>query len=277
MHPSRPATSSAVILPTFLFAILPALFASTLSEPAMAAQDQDLATTIAGRPATPLHGVWRSRGYGYVLRINADGLKLFHTAGAFCYADPRPRRDPDGIFAFYRPLENGTVAFSGVPGQTRYIFDRLPDLPAACDDHTPWSPSRIAMLVAATFADLYPSFAQRGIDWRARTSELERKLDTISSDAALFDALRALLGGVEDPHVELQATVAGIGRAFMPGQARTLIRAGAVIRRRQTDVPRRGLAERLSPRRARHHPQGQGTRDRQRSGVLGACAATSAI
>ena len=193
----------------------------------MAAQDQDVATTIAGRPVAPLHGVWRSRGYGYVLRISSDGLKLFHTAGAFCYADPRPRRDPDGIFAFYRPLENGTVAFSGVPGQTRYIFDRLPDLPAACDDHTPWSPSRIAMLVAATFADLYPSFAERGIDWRARTSELERKLDTISSDAALFDALRALLAGVEDPHVELQATIAGIGRAFMPGQARTLVRAGA--------------------------------------------------
>ena len=89
---------------------------------------------IGGRPEPALHGVWRSRGYGYVLRISADGLKLFHVAGPFCYADVRPKRDPDGLFVFYRPLENGTVAFSGTPGQTRYVFDRLPDLPAACSD-----------------------------------------------------------------------------------------------------------------------------------------------
>ena len=88
MRPSRPATFPAVILLTSLLAMLPALFSSTLSEPTMAAQDQNVATTIAGRPVTPLHGVWRSRGYGYVLRIGPDELKLFHTAGSFCYADP---------------------------------------------------------------------------------------------------------------------------------------------------------------------------------------------
>jgi carboxyl-terminal processing protease len=119
------------------------------------------------------------------------------------------------------------VAFSGVPGQTRYVFDRLPDLPAACADRAPWTAPRVAALVAATFADIYPSFTERGIDWRARTAEAERALSAKSDNAALFEALRAMLRGVEDPHVELHAKVNGADRELNPGQARTLVLAGA--------------------------------------------------
>src|SRR5262249_54973899 len=136
-----------------------------------AAQDppaQDRQVMISGRPAPALNGVWRSRGYGYVLRVGAGGLELFHVAGPFCYPDPRPARDPDHLFVLYRELNSGTIAFSGLPGQTRYVFDRLSELPAACSERAryraPWPPTRIAALVAATFADLYPSFAQRRID-----------------------------------------------------------------------------------------------------------------
>jgi carboxyl-terminal processing protease len=242
MRASAPAAS---VIAAVLSAIFSAIVASSLSllladTAAAAPQDQtqdpaaqddrpaqDRPTMTAGRPVPALHGVWRSRGYGYVLRIAPDGLKLFHVAGPFCYADARRKRDPDGLFVLYRPLGNGTVAFSGVPGQTRYVFDRLPDLPAACSDRTPWSPPRLAALVAATFADLYPTFAERGIDWRTRTAEAERTLNGSSDDAALFDTLRTMLAGIEDPHVELQATVRGKDREFNPGQARTLVLAGA--------------------------------------------------
>src|SRR5207253_1138410 len=91
-------------------------------------QVEDQSVMASGRPVQGLHGVWRSRGYGYVLRIGAGGLELFHVAGRFCYADPRRARDPDGLFVLYRPFGDGTVAFSGSPGQTRYVFDRLSEL-----------------------------------------------------------------------------------------------------------------------------------------------------
>jgi carboxyl-terminal processing protease len=237
MRLSAPAASvTAVVLPALFTAIVSASLFSMLAEPATAApQDQtaqnratqDLPTMIAGRPAPALHGVWRSRGYGYALRIAPDGLKLFHVAGPFCYADARRKRDPDDLFVLYRTLGERTIAFSGVAGQTRYVFDRAADLPAACGDHTPWSPPRIAALVAATFADLYPTFAERGIDWRARTEQARHALKEASDDAALFDTLRTMLAGIEDPHVELQVTVHGRDREFNPGQARTLVLAGA--------------------------------------------------
>src|SRR5262249_3493420 len=130
-------------------------------------------------------------------------------------------------FGLYRPVGSGTVAFSGVVGQTRYVFDQLPTLPAACTDRSPWTAPRIAALVAATFADIYPSFAERGIDWRSRTAEAERALHAKSDNAALFETLRTMLAGIEDPHIELHAKINGAEQELNPGQARTLVLAGA--------------------------------------------------
>ena len=188
---------------------------------------QALPAMVNGRPVPALIGVWRSRGYGYVVKMAADGPTLFHVAGSFCYWDPRQERDPDNLFKFYRPRGPDTVAFYSERGETAYVFDRLPDLPAACSDPTPWSPPRIVALVAATFADLYPSFELRDIDWRARTAAAERAIDEKSDDAALFETLRTMLAGVEDPHVELHAEVAGEPRSLDPGKGRTLKRIRA--------------------------------------------------
>src|SRR4051812_38003972 len=106
--------------------------------------DEDRPVIEDGCPVAALRGVWRSRGYGYVLRVGERKLKLFHAAGLFCYRDPRDEQDPDDLFALYRPFGENAVAFSGSPGQTRYVFDRLPDLPAAPNDRAPWSPRRVA-------------------------------------------------------------------------------------------------------------------------------------
>ncbi len=207
---------------------------------------------VGGRPAPAVHGLWRSRGYGYVVRIASDGLKLFHVAGDFCYADTRSERDPDGMFVHFRFLRPDMVAFSGVPGQTQYVFGRIPALPQACTDRTPWSPPRVAALVAATFGDLYPSFAERGIDWQARSAAAVRSLNDKSSDATLFKTIEAMLAGVEDPHVELSAKVSGAERNLEPGEGVTLGRlraaangegARAAAERKWRDAYERGVLE----------------------------------
>jgi carboxyl-terminal processing protease len=115
--------------------------------PAMA--DDDHPVMRNGRIVPSIQGVWRSRGYGYVVRMENRGPELFHVAGEFCYPDPRGERDPDGIFEYYRQIGPGTIAFSSEPGDSRYVFDRVPSLPTACTDRTPWTQSRIAALVAA--------------------------------------------------------------------------------------------------------------------------------
>jgi carboxyl-terminal processing protease len=254
MSASRPALATSILSVALLWSTM----AVTQDRPG-----QDRPVTVGGRPAPELHGVWRSRGYGYIVRFTPDGHDLYNVAGDFCYpndvdqAKPgllarikaalervrdfalihilRTKRDPDDMFELYRPFGSGAVAFSNEPGQTRYVFDRLPDLPPACSDQTPWSAPRIAALVAATFADLYPSFQLRGIDWQARTAAAKAALNENSDDEALFKSLQTMLAGIEDPHVELHAEVDGESRELMPGEGPTLRRIRAAVGEKKMD------------------------------------------
>jgi carboxyl-terminal processing protease len=81
--------------------------------------------------------------------------------------------------------------------------------------------------VAATFTDLYPSFVEFGIDWKARVAALESQRAKITDDSSLFEALRTLLAGIEDAHVELRASAAGRSLELVPGDGDTLKRVEA--------------------------------------------------
>ena len=55
----------------------------------LAMADDDRPVMRNGRVVPTIQGVWRSRGYGYVVRLEARGPELFHIAAEFCYPDPR--------------------------------------------------------------------------------------------------------------------------------------------------------------------------------------------
>lgn len=172
----------------------------------------------------PTQGVWRSRGYGYIVRIGASETKLFHAVGAACYADPRPEADPDGVLAVRHLAGPNVLATSSGPADTSYLFDRLPALPAACLAKTAWTPRKITALAADTFAAFYPSTSQRHVDWTARARIADKAAAKATNGAALFDALNGLMVGLDDPHVGLQATLGDEARDFESGEAATLIR-----------------------------------------------------
>jgi carboxyl-terminal processing protease len=172
----------------------------------------------------PTEGVWRSRGYGYVVRFDAGKAKLFHAVDGVCYPDPRPEPDPDGILVVSRAIGPDMVAFSSGPADTAYVFDRLPALPKACTAKVDWTPRRITAVTAQTFEAFYPSSQARHIDWTARARIADKAAAKARNDAALYDVLAGLMDGLDDPHVGLQATLGGDEREFESGEAATLIK-----------------------------------------------------
>jgi len=180
-----------------------------------------------GAVASELRGVWKSRGYGWIIAFGPDGGKLFQTVGGACYADPRREPDPDGVMGVWRAEGRGAITLSGDPDSTRYVFDRLPDLPAACVSTQAWTPDRIAAFVADTFATFYPKSAERGLDWAARRAAVLAQLGPQATDAQLWAALSVLLAGLDDPHVELHGVVGGDQRDLEPGVSPTLTRVHA--------------------------------------------------
>ena len=149
-------------------------------------------TANAQVPGAETQGVWRSHGYGYIVRIDAAGSKLFHAVDGDCYADPRPDPDPDGVLAAPRTVSPDVIAFASGSAYTGYLFDRLPALPAACLAKIDWTPRRVAAVAAETFAAFYPSSPERPIDWRARARIADKAAQTATAQAQQLIA--SLLG-----------------------------------------------------------------------------------
>ncbi|PLR21404.1 peptidase [Caulobacter zeae] len=176
--------------------------------------------------AKPLQGVWRSRGYGWVVRFDASGPSLYHLAGEDCWRDPRAEADPDGVLKLWRPV-GAAIETAGEADGTVYRFDRLKALPAACADVRPWTPQRTLAAVANTFAAYYPLSQERGLDWTARRRDAFAVLGDAPDDAALWKALAVLLRGIDDAHVELDGVVDGQMRTRRFGEAAAVMRAKA--------------------------------------------------
>lgn len=177
-----------------------------------------------GAVAKPLQGVWRSRGYGWIVRFDASGPSLYHLAGDDCWRDPRPEADPDGVLKLWRPA-GSTIETAGEVDGTVYRFDRLKTLPAACAKTRPWTPQRTLAVVADTFEAYYPLSRERGLDWSARRRDAGAALGGAPSDTDLWKALGVLLRGVDDAHVELDGVVKGQPRSRRFGEAQVLLRA----------------------------------------------------
>lgn len=180
-----------------------------------------------GAVAPELNGVWKSRGYGWIVQFGPEGAQLFQTVGEACYPDPRREFDPDGIMTGWRAEGQGTITLTGDPDAARYLFDRLPNLPNACISAAGWTPDRIVAFAADTFAAFYPRSAERGLDWQARKTAALAQVSPNASEAQLWTALSGLLAGLDDPHVELHGMVGGERRDLEPGLSPTLARVHA--------------------------------------------------
>lgn len=168
-----------------------------------------------------MDGVWRSRGYGHILQVRDGKRTLYHVAGTFCYRDP-PRTDSDDeAYRLVRVAGPSRIAFAASPDQTWYTFDRLAALPPGCTIERGWTAHDIAELIAATFADLYPGFGQRGRALDQLTGALATN-NVGSPDLALFQHLSRALGSLDDAHVGLSATIDGIEHEAESGEAATI-------------------------------------------------------
>ena len=177
--------------------------------------------------AAELRGAWKSRGYGWIVQFGPEGAQLFQTVGDACYPDPRGEPDPDGVLAFWRAEGQGAIALTGSPETTRYLFDKLPNLPTNCIAAAGWTPDRIVAFAADTFAAYYPRSAERKLDWSARKAAALALVSPAATDAQLWTALTGLLAGLDDPHVELHGLVDGARRDLEPGEPPTLARVRA--------------------------------------------------
>jgi carboxyl-terminal processing protease len=181
-----------------------------------------------GVPAEAARGIWRSRGYGLVLSISEGGSRLHHETSAGCYADPGGEDSLLESLVYFTPgASPDELVFVSHPGETRYLFQRLPALPTACGREEAWTAPRLLDVFAATFAEQYAFFPERGVDWSARVSALRPRVTAGTDARALFGVFTEALKGLEDAHTGLHGDADGEPLEFSEGQPLTVQRVAA--------------------------------------------------
>ena len=180
-----------------------------------------------------VEGVWRSRGYGWIVESGAP-LRVWHQSGDLCWPEPDPALAGSLAAAVLRP--DGAAVFSdGEDAQsTAYVFDRLPALPDACRT-PPAGHAASVQAVADLMSAWYPGFEGRGVDFAARRRSSLGDLPGDVAPQRAFAALQAMLAGLDDPHLELEAGIEGEELGLTQSQGPTLDR----IHARPGDRPER--------------------------------------
>ncbi|GII20022.1 S41 family peptidase [Planomonospora parontospora] len=174
------------------------------------------AAPVNAAPRSALDGIWKTDGYGLILSIENGRLLSYETTSISCL--------PDGnVLKRIGPVRDGAAAFGtgGAPTVTlrargrdraRAHYEsavadidlvRLRALPERCSRPMAKDPLTTFDVFWTTFAENYPSFAAKKVDWQALRDRYRPKVDARTGDERLFEILAGMMKKLGDSHTGL--------------------------------------------------------------------------
>jgi hypothetical protein len=173
-----------------------------------------LTSATSGRA---VDGVWRSDGYATILTITNGRATFYQTTSVGCAPGPVATQvggvDRGGVVRFATNEFVFTVRaerhrthlvqhFDGSVGDRQ--LQRLQRLPDSCTRPGPSGPLATFDVFWQTYADNYPFFAAKGIDWRAVRDRYRPRVRPDLTDDALFDLLVEMIEPLGDAHTGIR-------------------------------------------------------------------------
>lgn len=160
-----------------------------------------------GRRLVSTDGVWRSRGYGWILKLDENGYALFDVTPRACIETERGTVDEfaEGFELIDRKHDEN-LALRVRHDITRYEFDRIEALPADTlflEDARDLDVTRNFECFCEIFRQDYAFFDLRGVVWDEVCARARPNIQPDSDPDALFAELHALIEPLGDNHVML--------------------------------------------------------------------------
>ncbi|GHG66780.1 S41 family peptidase [Streptomyces griseocarneus] len=192
-------------------------------------------TTLAGTPAATAHsprpaptgpaaaleGTWRMDGYGTLVSVEDGGrrLRTYETTAAGCLPGVTDARRSRAGEPFRQEGESTITVTADGPSRARLAhaesvghrgLRRAGALPAACREGQPAkNPRAVFDTFWQTYAENYPFFAVKGVDWKAVRDRYRPRVTGRTTDAELFGILRKMIEPLHDGHTSI---VTGYGK-----------------------------------------------------------------
>ena len=177
-----------------------------------------------------LDGLWRTEGYGQLYEIEGDRFQMYAVTAVSCVptlsgevlpASTRPstRGENEAWLDIHILQENGVstigvqVIPTGSPDEKRFIVDgitsalslrRLRGWPNVCQNFTPNTPITTFDAFWQTYAEHYPFFAMKNIDWQAVRAQYRPQINEQTTDEALFAILQEMITPLQDAHTWIE-------------------------------------------------------------------------
>lgn len=181
--------------------------------------------------AEQLDGVWRSDGYGLIVEIHRSTMRLSEVTEISCIpsetAYKLPQTPPGAEAAFLsRPdtmlgprtlvVKPGTSSdikhLNQMGTASDIVLQRIARKPSVCDVAVTNDPQTNFNVFWKTFAEHYPLFAKKKVNWSAVRDEYFERVTQKIASKKLFEVFRSMIEPLQDAHTAIYAK--NIGKSF---------------------------------------------------------------
>ncbi|WP_371934706.1 S41 family peptidase [Streptomyces sp. KL118A] len=220
---------------------------------------QAASASVSAADAPPrTDGVWRMDGYGTVLALRDGKLQEYQTTAVSCLKGYDARQTSPGVYTTPANVvltvrtghdrDRATVAIDGASGHRN--LKRIPELPDDCTRPAPSGPLADFDVFWHSFAENYPFFAAKGIDWDGMRTRYRAKVHPDTTREELFAVFRDMVTPLYDAHV----AVGDGDKFFATGRPGTELPTEELDEKVKKYIVRRDLAE---ARNLRHFANGR--------------------
>lgn len=173
---------------------------------------------VAAQATNSLDGVWQTDGYGLVLAIDKGQARVYSTTSISCstptiYRQSRNRFTADDEQAF--TITANRLHVEGNVGDKN--LRRLRALPRTCSEAGPTGPGAVFDQFWTDYAENYPFFEAKGIDWSAVRAKYRPRVRPDMSDDALFGLLAEMIRPLNDAHTAIRTPDGKLYEGVRPG------------------------------------------------------------
>ncbi|WP_112248061.1 S41 family peptidase [Kribbella monticola] len=196
-----------------------ALSAGLIAAPLAGSPAATAATAAPTRTAaSSLDGVYQTEGYGTIVAISNGKARLYGVTSISCSAPATYQQDgnrftADGEQAF--TIRGNRLHVEGNVGDK--VLRRLEKLPQTCTQPRPTAPLAVFDQFWTDYAENYPFFAAKGIDWRAVRAKYRPLVKPDISEEALFELLTSMIKPLGDAHTAIRTRSGEKYQGVRPG------------------------------------------------------------
>jgi hypothetical protein len=181
-----------------------------------------LSAPLAASAATSLDGVWQLDGYGTIVAIDNGTASLFSTtsisctpAGEYTQAGDRFTTEDEQAFTVRSRRDRAVMHVEGNVGDKH--LRRLAKLPKLCTVPGATGPLAVFDQFWTTYAENYPLFQAKGIDWNKVRATNRPLVTPDMSDGALFALLSKMIKPLGDAHTAIRIPDGKLFAGARPG------------------------------------------------------------